>query len=448
MALSPTQVKFIRRLLHSGNEVKTAHALEKIHPADIAGLFADLSANETESLINSLFVIAKAGETLAELPEFILPDILDMIDDVKMASMIGRLQTDDALFILEKVPESRWPIIFENLPAEKRVKLDKLLLYPKNSAGSMMTSGFAKVDMSMTVDEAIQSIRKQQDVESLLYIYVVDNKRLVGVQSLRNLVISAPETKVADIMNRNVISVLATTPKEEVAEKVSQYNFLAIPVIIESGELVGVITVDDVVDVVREEASQDLYHLAGLSEEDRAITPLFTKIKKRLPWMVLNLVTASVSAFVISLFEVSIQSVVILAAFMPVIAGLGGNVGTQSLTVMTRSIALGELGFIKAYKVILKEVGNGFFVGIICGILMASAAYFLEGKLVLSLLILISMIFNMVMGGLVGSIIPILFKRFNLDPAVGTSVLVTLFTDSLGFLFFLGSATVMLQYLK
>lgn len=449
MALSSLQIKMIRRLFQLGTEEKIAHTVEKIHPADLSILFSELNANETGRLINSLFLVQKAGQTLSELPEFMIPDILELIDDQKMAVILSRLEPDDALFLLKKIPESRWKIILEGLPPSQRQQLDQLLLYPRDSAGSVMTSKFIVVKVNMTVEEAVESLRNQVDTEGLFYVYVVDDGgRLVGVQSLRSLVVSKPGTKVREIMKEDVQAVLATATQEEASQIVAQYNLLAVPVVNETRELVGVITVDDVIDILKEEATEDIYHLAGLSEEDRALTTLATKVKKRLPWMILNLFTAGVAATVVGIFSKSITEVVALAVFMPIVAGVGGNGAYQSLTVIVRSIALGEMEFIKPYKAILKEAGNGLILGAILGLLIGCVGYFWQGSFYFGLVLFVSTMLNLVMGGFMGAMVPITFKKLGLDPALGSNVLVTMCTDALGFFFFLGSATLMLQYLK
>lgn len=448
MALSTLQIKMLRRLLHSGTEEKIAKAVQKIHPSELSLLFSELSPNETQRLIDSLFLIAKAGETLTELPEFLLPDILEQIEDKKLSIILSRLEPDDALFLLEKVPDRRWKVLQENLPQPQRDRLDKLLLYPPHSSGTIMTSNFFTVRAEMTVEEALASLRRQPEIKGVFYIYVTDEaKRLVGVQSLRNLVLASPETNVRQIMDPDVHSVSATDTREKAAQMVSQYNLLALPVVTETAEMLGVITVDDVIDIVQEEATEDIYHLAGLSEEDRALTPVSVKVKKRLPWMVLNLFTAALAASVVGFFQDSIEKFVALAVFLPIIAGVGGNVGHQSLTVITRAIALGELNFIKAYKAIFKETANGIIVGVICGLLIAIASYFWKANIYLGVVLFAAMILNLLMGGFMGALVPITLQRLKLDPALGSSILVTLFTDLFGFLFFLGIATLLLQYL-
>ncbi|MBI4412155.1 MAG: magnesium transporter [Deltaproteobacteria bacterium] len=448
MPISNLQIRMLRKLLQSGTEEKIAHAIEKIHPSDISLLFSELSPGELQRLINSLCLIAKAGATLRELPEFLLPDILEQIEDKKMAGILSRLDPSEALFFFEHLPEARSRHLLDFLPEWQKEKLIKLLLYPKNSAGSMMTSNYLIVRAEMTVEEALASLRSQPEVKGVFYIYVVDEaKQLNGVLSLRNLVLAAPHTKIREIMDPEVQAVLAVDDQEKAAQMVAQYNLLAVPVVNESHELLGAITVDDVIDIVKEEATEDIYNLAGLSEADRAATPIGVKVKKRLPWMVLNLFTAAMAASVVGFFQHSIEKFVALAVFMPIVAGMGGNGGTQSLTVITRAIALGELNFVKAYKAVLKEAANGLILGATCGVLIGLVGFLWKGNYILGAVLFLAMMLNLLMGGLVGALVPLSFRALKLDPAIGTSVLVTMCTDIFGFLSFLGLATLLLEYL-
>lgn len=448
MSLASIQIKMIKRLLDTATDDKIAHALDKIHPSELSFLFSELNENQTRRLIDSLTLLAKAGQTLRELPEFLLPDVLEQIPDKKLSDILLRMEPDDALFLLQKIPEGRWLVLLEVLPELQRSRIEKLLIYPKNSAGSVMTSHYITVRSEMTAQEAMDHMRSHPEIKGAFYIYVVDDtNRLVGVQSLRQLVMAPVGTKIRDVMDREARAVLATDDQEKVAQIVAQYNLLAIPVTNEQRELLGAITVDDVIDIVKEEATEDIYHLAGLSEADRATTPVLTKVKKRLPWMLLNLMTASIAATVVGFFLHSIEKFVALAVFLPIVAGVGGNGGTQSLTVITRSIALGELDFVRVHRAVLRELGNSLIVGVVCGALMGVLSFLWKGNYFLGLILFLAMVSNMIIGALVGSLFPLFFKFLKRDPAIGTSVLVTFCTDTFGFLSFLGLATLFLRYL-
>lgn len=449
MALNPTQIKLIKKFLHSGTEGDIARMIEKIHPTDLTILFSELSPSDTKRLLNSLLLVAKAGKTLLELPEFMIPDILESIENDKLTSMLSRMESDDAFFLLEKLPESRWKEIIDLLPENQKSKLEKLLIYPKNSAGSVMTSNYLVVNIDMTIEQAIESLRNKPEIEGIFYIYVIDNEgHLLGVQSLRGLVMSKPGTKIRDIMGQEITSVFADDPASHAAHIVERYNLLAIPVVTRTRELVGVITVDDVIDIVKEEAEEDIYNLAGLSGEDRASTPIVTKITKRLPWMVMNLFTAALAATVVGFFQGSIKNVVVLAVFLPIISNIVGNGAVQSLTVMVRAMATDEFSFIKGYKAVFKETISGAMIGIICGILMGLAGAFWKQNWYLGFVLSTSTILSLILGSFIGSAIPFLFRRFKLDPAVGTSVIITMFTDFISFGLLLEIATIMMKYLE
>lgn len=447
MVLRPVQIKHLRNLLQIGTDAQIVQSLEKIHPSDISVLFSELNDLQIQRLVDCLLLVKKAGKSLKEIPGFMLPDILELVDSKKLGLIVSRLSLDDANYMLNKIPEDRWTEVLQDVPGPIKSKIEKLLLYPKDSAGSVMNPNCFSVDVESTVKETLESLRKFSDRESVFYIYVVDGKRLVGVVPLRKMVLSDPDRPIKELMITTVMMVKATQDQEEVAQLVSQYNLLAIPVINDNSELLGVITVDDVIDIFEEEATEDIYNMAGLSGEDRAFTPVRVKIKKRLPWLFINLTTAFLASIVVGLFENTIQQVAILAAYMPVVAGLGGNGGTQSMVVITRSIALGEMEFSKSYHAITKEVLNGLFLGIVAGLVAALIAYFVNMNPFLGLILFLSMMINMFFAGLMGSAVPLILKWFNLDPAVGAGIFVTATTDIAGFFIFLGFATVFIDKL-
>jgi len=248
-------------------------------------------------------------------------------------------------------------------------------------------------------------------------------------------------------MIEDPVSVLADADQEEVAEVVRRYDLLAVPVTDVDRHMLGVITVDDVIDVITEEATEDMYHLAGLSEEDRVFSPAHHSIRKRLPWMLVNLGTCFVAAWVVGLFERTIEQVVALAVFMPVVAGMGGNGGTQALTVITRSIALGEIEFSSGVRAAAKELFVGLTIGSVTGVVSAGVAAFWMGSPALSVALFLAMILTMAVAGLLGAAVPLLLKAVRQDPALGSGVIVTTFTDVFAFLSFLGIATLFLDRL-
>jgi magnesium transporter len=447
MALRPVQLKHLKNLFQIGTDDQVAKALEKIHPSDISVLFGELNEDQMKRLVDCLLLVKKAGKTLKELPEFMLPDILEFIETEKLSKIINRLDLDDASYMLSKIPEDKWQTILEGVEIRRRINLEKLLLYPEDSAGSVMNPVYFSVSIEKTVADAIAELQKFPERETIFYVYIVDGKRLEGVIPLRNLVIADAKASVRDIMKKKVILIQATSDQEDAAQLVSQYNLLAIPVVDENKNLLGVIAVDDVIDIFEEEATEDIYHMAGLSGEDRAFTPVLTKIKKRSPWLLVNLTTAFLSAMVILYFEATIAKVAALAAYMHIIAGLGGNGGIQSMVVITRSIALGEMEFSRVYQAIGKEMLNGLGLGLLGGVLVALIAGFVEMSPYLGVIAFVAMTFNMVFAGFMGASVPLVLKWLKQDPAVGSGVFVTTIVDITGVFIFLGLSTIFLDKL-
>jgi magnesium transporter len=336
-----------------------------------------------------------------------------------------------------------------SLPRGKRDELRHAELYPPDSAGRVMTTNFLALDEKMTAQEAIDSIRATGDTgDHVLYLYIVDElRRLLGVVPIRRLVAAPPETPCHELMIRETISTPADADQEEVANLVARYDLLAVPVTDGDGCMVGLVTVDDVIDVITEEATEDMYHLAGLSEEDRVYTSARVSIRKRLPWMLLNLATAFSAGAIIGLFQHTLEQLVSLAVFLPVVAGVGGNGGIQTLTVITRAIALGELEFSRGIRAVGKEMAVGAVIGVAAGLLSGLIAFLWRGNPILGLVLLAAMICTMTVAGLLGAAVPLLLKALGQDPAVGSGVIVTFCTDALGFFSFLGIASLMLEHL-
>jgi magnesium transporter len=300
----------------------------------------------------------------------------------------------------------------------------------------------------MTVGEAITELQSSRDVEMVFYLYVVDDRRhLVGVVSLRRLLLVSPETPLKRIMATDIISARVDTDQEEVARQVASYNLLAIPVVDEENKLAGVITVDDVIDVIKDEATEDIYRLAGVSGDERVFTPAPESMRKRLPWLGVNLATAFLAAGVVGLFEGTISKVTALAVFMPIVAGMGGNAATQTLTVIVRGIALGELSWSNSRQALLKEAAVGIGNGVSLGLVAAAVAWATKGDPVLGVLLCGAMIINMFVAATAGTLIPLGLRAVNVDPALASSVFITTMTDVFGFASFLGLATLFLRYL-
>ncbi len=450
MAQPVVTTRILRRLLKTGAHFRAEKLLERIHPADLGPLLADLTPDEIRIVIDLLFKNRRAATMLRELPPELLPEILEAISDQRMAEVLDRLEMDDMLELVDAIPEDRRALIMKHLPAARREELRHAELYPPRSAGRAMTTNFSALDEKMTAQEAIDSLRQAglEASEAILYLYVVDElQRLTGVVPIRRLVTAQPDTPVRELAIREMLSTPPDADQEEVAQLVARYDLLAIPVTDVDGTMLGVITVDDVIDMITEEATQDIYNLAGLSEEDRVFTSARVSIRKRLPWMLVNLCTAFGAGAIVGLFESTLDRMVSLAIFLPVVAGIGGNGGIQTLTVITRAIALGEIEFSSGLRAVGKEMWVGLVVGTSAGIISGLIAYLLHGNAYLGVVLLLAMMLTMLTASLVGAAVPLILKALRQDPALGSGILVTFAADALGFLSFLGIATLMLDRL-
>ena len=448
MKSPPFNQETARELIRTGTPDRLLRFIGKSHPADIAILFKDLNPAEVRLLFDLLFSVRRVAKTLTELPPDLLPDILEMIEDEKLAKMMVWAEPDEEVTFIESLPKERGERILALMDPERREKVQKLIAYPDGTVGRIMTPEYLALPATISAQKAIDRIRDRGELESFFYLYVVDDEeRLIGVVPIRNLVITPKDRTLGEMMIADPIHAEATMDQEEAARLVSKYDLLALPIVDHSRRLVGIITVDAVIDIIDEETTEDMYRMAGLEEEDRIFSHPRLSIRKRLPWMSFNLLTAMFAAFVVGLFEGTIEKAVALATFMPVVAGMGGNGGIQTLTVMVRGISLGELAFSTTWRAVRKEVIVGITIGSITGCLVAIIAYLWKGNPILGVVLALAMVINLLIASLVGTLIPLALKQMHLDPALGSGVLVTTFTDVFGFLSFLGLATLFLHYL-
>jgi magnesium transporter len=363
--------------------------------------------------------------------------------------LVQDLPSDDAAAIIDYLPEDLSGAVLEQM--EKRPAggdVGELLDYPEQTAGRIMNTRVFALSEDMTAGEAITSVQGSRDVEVVFYLYVIDARRhLVGVVSLRRLLLVSPPTPLKRIMTTDLISVRVDTDQEEVARLVASYNLLAIPVVDEENKLVGVITVDDVIDVIKDEATEDVYRLAGLTGDDRVFSRPSESLRKRLPWLIVNLGTAFLAASVVALFQNTISVVTALAVFMPVVAGMGGNAATQTLTVIVRGIALGELTWSNSRKALFKESLVGLGNGVACGIAGALVIFVFNGDYWLGMILAMAMVINMFIAATAGTLIPLALRAMKIDPALASSVFITTLTDVFGFLSFLGLGTLFIRHL-
>src|SRR3954468_1710059 len=440
----------VRRLIRLGATANLVNLLQKQHPADLAQVFSELNEKERATAFSLLVERnSKLGmEALSELGPEAGAALLSDRSPEEIARLLHELPSDDVAAIVDYLPEELRASVLELIEKRPGDEVGELLEYAEQTAGRIMNPKVFALSEDLTVGEAITMLQGSRDVEMVFYLYVTDARRhLVGVVSLRRLLLVPPATPLKRIMTTDLISVRADTDQEEVARHVASYNLLAIPVVDEENKLVGVITVDDVIDVIKDEATEDVYRLAGVAGDDRVFTPALESVRKRLPWLEVNLVTAFLAASVVGLFKSTIDKVVALAIYMPVVAGMGGNAATQTLTVIVRGIALGELTWSNTRKALFKEAAVGMGNGVACGAIGALVAWLFSSDPMLGGILAMAMIINMFVAATAGTLIPLMLRAMKIDPALASSVFITTLTDVFGFFSFLGLAKVFLRYL-
>ncbi len=386
------------------------------------------------------------GQALLEMEEEQAREFLERIPDKEIARIVSSLKSDDATDLIHLLEKNRVRKILKLVKKEKLEEIKPLLRFEEETAGALMQSEFISVKKNNTVAEAIEKIRASKNCENLHDVFVVDrNGKIAGVVSLRKLAISKPTEKIKNIMKKEVVFSQTSEDQEQVAKKFKEYELISMPVVNSEKKMVGIITVDDVIDVIEEEATEDIYRLAGVDEEESVFSSPFVSITRRTPWLAFDLIIVMISASVIGLFENTLAAVIALAMFIPVVANIGGNAGTQTLAVMVRSLALGEIG-VKEYKRALKkEIIVGLINGLIIGLLIGAIVTLWKDNIMLGIVLLLAMLTNQLTAALAGTLVPVLFKWRRIDPALASSIIITGCTDIMGFLAFLGIATIFWQ---
>jgi len=393
----------------------------------------------------------KAAAALAEVEEERLPDFLGAFDATQLTEILRHVAPADAADLLQHLPPGVRRDALAKLPAEIAEGLRSLLRYPEDTAGGIMSNRLIVLREDMVVEEVRELLRaraQEERTEDIAYLYVTDrDQRLIGIVSLRDLVFRRAERRMGEILNRNVKFVRVTDDQEELARQFGHYHYLGLPVLDAEGRLVGVVKASDALEVARKEATEDMQLLVGLSGEERALTPWYQSIRWRLPWLYINLATAFLAAFVVGLFEDTIAQWTALAIFLPIVAGQGGNGGMQTLTVIIRDLALGEIAPGDGRRVLLKELILGLLNGLAIGVVVGLIGWWWKGSMTLGLVAGAAMLLNQLAAAAAGVMIPLGLKTLKIDPALASSVFLTTVTDVAGFFFFLGLATVGLKWL-
>jgi len=437
----------IRTALEAGQIGDAISALTRLHPADRADAFSELDGEAQSTILPRLDIPATA-DLLEELEDDEAADVAENLSTERLADVLDEMEPDEAADVLGDLPPETAALALAEMDDAEEVI--PLLGHPDETAGGLMTTWLVTLRPEDIAAQAIDKLRTAElEEEGPYYLYVVDHtEALVGVVGLRDLVIAEAQTRVSEFMDPDVKSATAGIDQEDVARLMARYDLSALPVVDDAGRLLGVITVDDVVDVLEEEATEDIYRLANLSDADLSInSPVSLSVRRRLPWLFLSTLTALFASWVISNFEGILEQIAVLAVFQSVVAGMGGNAGTQSLAIAVRAIALGEVAIKDIWHTMTKEVATGIIQGASVGLLAGVGVYLWRGNPWLGLILGLALIGNMLIAVIVGTLIPLILKALRQDPALASSVLVTAITDSVGFALFLGLAKLVLPRL-
>ncbi|GAB4260751.1 MAG: magnesium transporter [Deferrisomatales bacterium] len=443
------RLEAIRRLMRKGAVANLRRIVEKTHPADLAAIFQELNDLEQGRLFQILIQCELAGDVLSELSPETLQQLLESLTDDEVAHILGTMDSDDAADVLSLLPEDRRGGILAAMNLEDSEEVGTLLKYPEDSAGGIMTPSFFALGEGATVHEAVEAIQDAGEAETVFYVYVVDDEgRLVGVASLRRLITSPRTSTLRQIMDSDVIRVHVLTDQEQVARLVAKYDLLAIPVVDDDNRLVGIITVDDVIDVLREEATEDVFKMAGTSQEELVYGNRVVPIARiRMPWLVINLFGGILTGTILWWFRATVEEIIALVSFVPVITAMGGNVGTQSSSILVRGFATGRVDFEHLPAHLWKEVRVGLLLGLLCGALVGLAALIWHRNGYLGIVVAVSMVAAMTVAATMGTLAPAFFRKLKIDPAVASGPFVTTANDITGILIYLGTATLFLRFL-
>ena len=444
--LKDTFARLLRRNAHT-NLVKL---IRKTHPADLAIVFRYFNDEEQAQVFSIMVEDGQAMEFLVELDDTLIANLLENESPERIATVIQESSANDQSYILGTLEDEQAQSVIELLKTEEQEEIEELMGYPEDSAGAMMTTNVFTLYQNTICRDALKSLQDQSEAEMVFYLYITDeDDRLVGVASLRALATTPADTILKDIMVKRVHTVRPETDQEEVAQIVAQYNYLAVPVLDEDNQLLGIVTVDDVVDVIREEATEDFLQMAGAGKDrEILLKSSWENARARLPWLFASWIGGIFAASIIGTFEHMLESIIALAAFIPVIIGMGGNIGTQSSTIIVRGIATGRIEIGSELKVMWKEVRVGIILGVLYGLLLGAFAKFrfIDADPMLGVVVGLSIACSMLIAVAVGTFVPMFLRKVDIDPAIASGPFVTTSIDILGVLFYFVIAEYFLSF--
>jgi magnesium transporter len=438
------EIKILRdtfgRLLRRHAHTNLAKLILKTHPADLSVVFRYFMDEEQIQVFSIMEENEHTAEFLVELDDTLLANLLENESPERIAHVIQQASANDQSYILGTLEDEQAQSVIELLKAEEQEEIEELMGYPEDSAGAMMTTDVFTLYQDTSCKDALKSLQDQTEAEMAFYLYITDDDdRLVGVASLRALATTRSDTLLKDIMAKRVHSVRPETDQEDVAQIVAQYNYLAVPVLDADDHLIGIVTVDDVVDVIREEATEDFLQMAGAGKDrEILLKSSWENARARLPWLFASWIGGIVAATIIGAFEHMLQSIIALAAFIPVIIGMGGNIGTQSSTIIVRGMATGRIEIGSEMKVLFKEIRVGLILGGLYGLMLGLFAKFrfIDVDPMLGVVVGLSIGCSMLMAVAVGTFIPMFLRKVDIDPAIATGPFVTTSIDIIGVLFY------------
>jgi magnesium transporter len=437
--------EFVREVIdkaEAGDAERVRELVEPLHPADIADLFELVDSDERRALAAALADILD-GDVLAEMNDWVREELIDALEPHQVAELAGELETDDAVAIIEDMEEEEQRAVLRALDPDDRAAIEEALSYPEESAGRLMRRDVVAVPEHWSVGDVIDFLRAAEELTTDFWeVFVVDPAhRPVGTCLLSWILRTPRRITVADVMQREQTLIPVDMDQEEVALRFQKYALISAAVVDQGGRLVGMITVDDVVHIIQEEASEDTLLLSGAGTEGDINEPIGSTVRRRLTWLVVNLGTAILAAGVVGLFQGEISRLVALAVLMPIVAGMGGNAGTQTMAVTVRALATNQLTSSNTRRMIFREVRIAAANGLTLGLMIGVGVALIFGRADLGMVIALAMLINNLIAGLSGILIPVTLDKLDIDPAVSSAVFVTMMTDVMGFFSFLGLAT-------
>jgi magnesium transporter len=441
----------IIRLLEEKKIQEVKEIVDDLYPTEFAEVTDYLPLEQIVEVFKLIKDDEKIAELLSELNTELQSNIMEALGKEKASDILEEMDTDEAADFLGEITPQKSRELLDLMPKEEAEGIEELLKYEENTAGSIMNNEFLALPENLTAEEAINKIRElSPEAEMIYYVYIVDKRgRLVGVISLRDLIVADPKARITEIMEEDVVSVLDTEDQEAVAQKISDYNFLAIPVVDEKGVLIGIITVDDIIDVMQEEVTEDIHKMVGTSEVygDKLIkTSPLIRAKARLPWLFVCMAGELLSGSVINLHSDILQTVIAMAFFIPIIMAMGGNVGAQSSTIAVRSLATGQLKINELWYNIWTEAKVGSFIGIIVGIIIALVTLIWQDDYLLGVVIGLSLCLTMITAATVGTLLPLIFTKIKIDPAIAAGPFITTIVDVGSLLIYFSLGTFLFRY--